>query len=290
MFILSTYSPGLPEEIDDSQKATIDSQFRKYYLGLTGVKDYAISFMTAEWLYESLNGAGTIDLTSIALGYFKSVEQLLFKFISLHTYEKDQKKRTMLINGNKTLVTNTYLSENRDNITMANLTGFLRYEKNRELLREEINDETYLYIKQVLGEIKELRNGYLHKDNIVGEDAWEHITHIKDTAYLTVYLLLGAYQYSADDRLLMGIIEAAPLSDAEQLCRYIHGISIGETITEIPVFFINDNLKEPFFAHMDEKSEFDINGNIHHSGIYFITPGKINQKNCFLKLTNCLRK
>ena len=59
----------------------------KYYLMMIGSNDYAESFITAEWLRESMGKAGAIDLTAIGLGYFKAVEQLMYALICLHRNE-----------------------------------------------------------------------------------------------------------------------------------------------------------------------------------------------------------
>lgn len=73
---------------------------------LVGKSDFAQSFMSVEWLYDSLSDAGNIDLTAIAMGYFKAVEQILFKFICLHTVERDGGSRQVYVGKGKSYADN----------------------------------------------------------------------------------------------------------------------------------------------------------------------------------------
>ncbi|WP_165056157.1 MULTISPECIES: hypothetical protein [unclassified Adlercreutzia] len=77
---------------------------------LTGAEDFAKSFMTAEWLYDSLKDACRerssertvdIDLTPITTSYFKAIEQYLYAFVSIHTHERDGANRTIFIGYNR---------------------------------------------------------------------------------------------------------------------------------------------------------------------------------------------
>ena len=51
----------------------------KRYLALCGKEDFAHSFITSEYLYQTLRGNNEFDYTAIVSGYLKSVEQLLFR-------------------------------------------------------------------------------------------------------------------------------------------------------------------------------------------------------------------
>ena len=73
---------------------------------LTGAEDFAKSFMSAEWLYDSLKDAcreksserpAGVDLTPIVASYFKAIEQYLYAFVSMHTHERDGSNRTIFI-------------------------------------------------------------------------------------------------------------------------------------------------------------------------------------------------
>ena len=70
----------------ESEYAKLMDGFIKHktYLTLIGEKDFSESFITAEWLFDSMQKAKAIDLTIIGMGYFKAVEQLLFGLLCLH--------------------------------------------------------------------------------------------------------------------------------------------------------------------------------------------------------------
>lgn len=74
---------------------------------LVGTSDFSKSFIAAEWQYRSLinacrsmaaDGFSILDFSPVVSSYFKSVEQYLYAFISLHTKERDELSRTMFIN------------------------------------------------------------------------------------------------------------------------------------------------------------------------------------------------
>lgn len=81
-------------EIDAIRKQFIED---KMYLALLSnnkgkdaliMRNFSESFMTAECLFDSLENAGKLDYTSVVLGYYKTMEQLLYDFILLHRGEK----------------------------------------------------------------------------------------------------------------------------------------------------------------------------------------------------------
>lgn len=46
---------------------------KKLFLAMLSNRDFAESFITSEWLYDSMKKAQAIDLTVIGTGYFKAI-------------------------------------------------------------------------------------------------------------------------------------------------------------------------------------------------------------------------
>lgn len=230
-------------DLDESLLSKIDQQFlhMKYYTSILSDNDFAISFLTAEWMFTSLLEAKHIDLTTIALGYLKASEQLLYSIACLYTYEKekarDHKTRTIMFKKQPTDLTDSFMSNEREAITIGDLKSFFSYYKNRDLIRSELltNDNVFNQVIIALTNIKELRNGYLHKDNLYN---YKIVEEIRDSFYCLIYLMMGAYQIDEDAKKSLGIKEEET-KDTEKLCSYIHNRVGGSQEGIVPVFYIN---------------------------------------------------
>ena len=53
-----------------------------YHRAMTGMKRFAKSYITSEYLSDQYNGNNIFDYTAIITGYLKSVEQLMYEIIS----------------------------------------------------------------------------------------------------------------------------------------------------------------------------------------------------------------
>lgn len=136
-------------------------------------------------MYDSLKKSGKIDFTAVAMGYLKSMEQLLYDFASLCTNEKDRRNRRIFAGRNGLIdLTDNNIVDKKEDITLGGLTQFFQFPGNKDLLRREIDDTTYQYIKNKLYDIKELRNGYFHKDNM---EEWDIVEEARDNAYILFY-------------------------------------------------------------------------------------------------------
>lgn len=164
------------------------------YRVLLGNQDFAESLTTAEWLRESMHKARAIDLTVIATGYFKAVEQLLFALIRLRTPS---------------------FSEN------SNLGDYAHYYKDHlnQLMRKDVDKTTKDYVREAIFEYARLRNGYLHKHNIHDP---QKICEIRSATYLLMYLVLGCQELSPTDLVSLGARDEAYKNDFQKLCEYIH--------------------------------------------------------------------
>lgn len=240
------------------------------YLSMIGSCNFAQSFQTAEWMYRSLRGSDNIDLTSISMGYFKAVEQLLFAFISAHTFEKDKKKRKISIFGHLNDLTDSVIDQQGDEICLKSLTRFLGEindysfrPRNRDLLYSDIDSDTYEYIIKSLNPIVEIRNKYFHKENITD---WTKIERDRKTVYKFLCLFFSAYKIS--DKSMFGF-STVEQDDYYKLCEYIHNKSFYENNPlDIPVYTVNDNTIL-LDCLPDESVKFDDLGNRVYSGVYF---------------------
>lgn len=265
---------------------------------LVGKSDFAQSFMTAEWLYDSLSDAGNIDLTAIAMGYFKAVEQILFKYICLHTAERDGGSRQVYVGKGKPYadnrgnadLTNSLVDdeEKTKDINLGSLTGFFgfndvkngrRYGRNKDLLRIGVSEGTYEFIVDTFTAITGLRNGYFHKHNLTDQ---HKVDEARDNAFLVFYLLLGAYMLSKSEQNEMGIIHANVQDDYYRLCAYLNKRAYLSDPMRIPIYYMNGE-KGPygfFMGYQDDFIKYDEYGEAVFSGAYF---KRMEDKNHIIK-------
>lgn len=162
LYSINAHEYALPEK----GLLPIKSQFfdKKTYLITMGTSDFSESIITAEWLRDSMKRAQAIDLTIIAMGYFKAVEQLLYNLICLHANEgrmikKDFSKKD--IPGTEIEVCDKYIEEKAMDTTIGSMANF--YKDNLDLFNSELPFKTRKYIRESIFTYKDLRNGYLHK-------------------------------------------------------------------------------------------------------------------------------
>lgn len=225
--------------------------------------DFAQSFITAEWLYDTMKATGKIDYTAVAMGYFKAIEQAMFAVILLHVGEGRQLKRKGLSERVQyDPLTEANIKADQLDTTMGALIGFFRYYQNRDLFNWQIEEDTTQgIILNYLKEVKVLRNGYFHKENL---NDWEVVEKARTKAYTVALFLFGAYDYSDDDKRRLNIPPVELPDDYELLCEYMNYNS-GH------LFYISrtgDDLI-PGFADADEKLIFDEYGVPQFSGVYF---------------------
>lgn len=276
--------------VSETQRELLDKNF--YETGnlevLLGESDFARSYMTAEWLYSSLNNSGNIDQTVVAMGYFKGIEQLLFQFLKLHTLEKDDIQRDVYVGkqqayadekGNILLVDELVNNpETAEKLTLGSLTGFFGYydakhrkyhKRNQDLLIPGIEDKTYEYIVEVFTNVVGLRNRYFHRDNL--ED-WDKVEEARKTAQTVFYLLLGAYKFNNIDKETLGCIPREKHDDFYLLCEYMNQKAFDVKNSRIPVFYLNGE-KNPFSyweVYRDDFITYDYYDEPVYSGVYFI--------------------
>lgn len=201
---------------------------KKRYKLLIGNSDFAQSFMTAEWLYSSLDKSRNVDLTPISMGFFKAVEQALFTFVSMHEstndivryiYDNMAKKEVKL--------TRELISKNKI-FTLGALINFLGSKNNEgkyffynsDLLDEGISNSVHMRLIDDLSGVSGLRNGFFHKDNI---SDWEVVKNHRESAYKVFFWLLGVYSFSEAEIKRLGYEDNR--DEFQLLCEYSDSLS-----------------------------------------------------------------
>ncbi|MCR5708428.1 MAG: hypothetical protein K6G82_09160, partial [Ruminococcus sp.] len=139
------------------------------------------------------------------------------------------------------------------------------FKDNLDLFRSDISYQTKKYIRETIFKYKDLRNGYLHKDNIHEETK---IEEIRKASFQMMFLMLGAYKLSNDDIIALGKPLDDMLDDYYKLCEYIN-----YHCSEL--FFVTQNGKEDiFFGYVDLFTEIIDDKYIQYSGAYIKGLGK----------------
>ena len=211
------------------------------------------SLITAEWLYQKRDYLGNIDLTVVALGYYKAIEELLFKFV-LSCGNGHRFISIKVGDDNiKLSITEENFDEYKNRIMLGEMERFLR-QCPEIFYSTAIKDAVLDEIKA----IKKLRNGFLHKENLndskVVLESRKHVFNI-------IFLLEGSIQKSELSNRLFGFDEQ---SDFELLCRFLHD-------HQHMSYYIEEGERQ-FFALMDSNNchfDYSETGNISIEQIYF---------------------
>ena len=260
--------------ISVDQRAILDKQFIDdgFARALTSNQPFAACFLTAEWLFQSFKTApGSVDYTSISMGYFKAMEQFLYDFLGCHTKEKDQVDRVMtLFKGDPgSSFTDTFHKANKNKLTLGPMTIFVV--NNMSLLRPEIDKGTMEFISDVFLQVTDQRNGYFHKDNI---DIWTKVENDRSLTFMFFYLLLGAYPYTDEQKRRYGVIEPKKTDEAEKLFAYMHMRSFNDNPHEFPIVYLGDEIDQTDYYYLcsDDCIEYDRYGRPKYSGMRLKRP------------------
>ena len=269
------------------------------YKLLLGSSDFAQSFVTAEWMFSSLEGAENIDFTPIVMGYLKSVEQLLMQIITLQTNKNNKSTRKIYLIGNRQQQSGYYeltkeLLENKINynrITLNSLVrffGYLDYKNkqydlyNKDLLDQGIDENTHEYIIYTLNRVVKSRNGYFHRHNLKN---WDKVKEVRKLAKLVYFLMLGAYELNENDKKELGLVDELVYDDYYKLCRYCNEKAYDHGI-EIPIVYLNgeSNPQDFYIICQDNNIEYDSYGTPIYSGVFYkrlnsLEPIQINKDN-----------
>lgn len=238
-----------------SERELLDERFinKCAFKALTGSSDFAKSYMTAEWLYLSLNKStcrnplgnpSLVDLTPIVSSYFKAIEQFLYDFVSLHTHERDGKDRRLFIckgwsvlgpskqykgsvspikiDGNGYVkVTDELMSPAfKEKLTLNTLIGFLGSKRSNGSYRQSYNQDLFIdgaiaggVCRRLIDTLESVK---ARRNGFFHKDNlydWEVVDEIRDLITLAFYLLLGVIKINADEEVRLGFTSARVPTD-----------------------------------------------------------------------------
>lgn len=174
--------------VKDAVFQEMSQRFAKNYKVLVGSSDFAISLLTSEWLYRQYGTIPGLDNTYVVTGYCKSIEQLLWRIISIVG-----KGRIIGLN-NSEVGDNT----NASDTTLGALKYFLNSTKNADLFNKIFGDNTFYvqrYLNYQLSEwIEHERNGNFHKHNLTPE----RVGIIREQTLYLYFLILGSLTLTND--------------------------------------------------------------------------------------------
>lgn len=242
------------------------------YKCLLGKSDFAKSFMTAEWLYSSIQNTRYLDLTTVALGYLKSIEQFLGVYVGCFVDKIDSltgKPYGIYKNKKDGVIELTKDTFNPHLFELGNLTGFFGFDdknnrkikiRNRSFLNKEITDDTNERFIEFISTVSSLRNGYFHKDNI---DDWNIVDEVRKTAYCAFYLVLGCHEKIDGFEEVFELIRVND-SDSFKLCDFVYNIE--PYLNRIPLFITSD-CNTPMVKQKENNLNFDEYGIPQYTGI-----------------------
>lgn len=212
--------------ISEKDKQIVQSGFfdEERYRSLVGSMEFARSFITSEYLYQTLKN-NSFDLTSIVTGYFKSIEQLLYLILGIvendgHTedvwiqsmtniWTNKAKKMPGEFRNNPEQISKTQVRVRPGNrvhydTTFAALVYALQGYKTGWSVSSQSKDVISAWL---LNYSDECRNEHLHKENIY--DIAE-VETIRTKTYLLMYYVLGGYNFAKNGqnvKNLLGILD-----------------------------------------------------------------------------------
>lgn len=245
-------------EISKNDFLAMKEQFfnNKTYMISIGDSDFSESIITAEWLRDSMWRASAIDLTVIATGYFKAIEQLLYSLICLHKNEKRMIKKEN--SSERIEVCDTTIDENSMDTSIGSMAVF--FKRNLNMLNKNLHPKTHKYIREAIFAYKDLRNGYLHKDNI---HQWNVVEEIRDATFNLIFLLLSSFEFTDEYILKLGYNKNDEYSDYEKLCEYVNYHANNLFLLEF------DYGEQIAVGCRDPHSKILGNRKINYSGVYF---------------------
>ena len=307
------------ENLDDMHKSYI---FDKLYETMVSSNEYATSFITSEWLYDSFKGKKNFDYTSIVSGYLKSIEQLLYKIVMLNI-DNDCKiamKRDMLKKAFRQNIPVFELIDNKFNKVPGNKQGnnyrFSNYpyieftEHQKEFMDSSIGTFEYFLrcnkhifsnpdnAKTVTDMIScfriECRNGFFHTHNL---NDWDLVEKIRSNAIYLYFVLLGSCIIPEERKHELNLIHR---DQFDELCKKIREFKKYNIYFE---FEYDDGIKQNLVYDIHNNTiEFNDDGVEHYDGLLFykvdefqdslkkIDKGELEDKKLYLTRDNLPKK
>ncbi len=195
--------------ISEEDYRTMDEAFYKQgrYYAMCGSALFAKSFLTSEYLFQTMQTNNHFDYTAIVTGYLKSIEQLLYMmvmftlrngtdrelWIKYKWVDSENNPETRLINHTKHV---RFIRENEVffDTSFGPLVNLLNANRNGWLVSRQARNRI---ITCLLVFCAECRNEHFHKDNIDVEH-FREVEIIRHNTVLLLYYLLGGYAFSGD--------------------------------------------------------------------------------------------
>ena len=199
MLATHNYTSCIPDTIYANHIETLKHNYldRALWRAMIGKNNFAVSFITAEWFYNTYMLTENLDLTSIVIGYFKSVEQLLYAILKL------SEGNGMLIhskqNGRPLVEFSMENSEIIDS-TLHSLENVVIH--NSDLLN--VSNYVKNYIITVISNWRRYRNPHAHKVNLHSINT---VNKIRSDSLLLYFLILGGFKITDDQLHNLGIEE-----------------------------------------------------------------------------------
>lgn len=214
------------ETFEKNIKTYIDE---KLYTVMVGTENFAESFITAEWLYQSLKDNTNFDYTVIISGYLKSIEQLLFKIVEINidnnckismktdkeiweeveknkipVYKWDKKKKVFKKNNGR--FSYPYIDFTTENKNLCNLTNIGTFEYflrlNKEIFVDSSSAES---ISNMISCFRaECRNGFFHTHNLHDINI---VNKTRENSILLYEVLFGGIKQVVKNKKYFGISE-----------------------------------------------------------------------------------
>lgn len=190
-----TYSSLVPDDVYYSQVLIMEQNYlaQGRWKAMISKKDFAISFITSEWYFQMHQLTESFDLTWVAAGYLKSVEQLLYAVIEL-----SEGTGITIRSTDRTIIEFSKENESQIDSTLGSLKAVL--EHNRLL---EVNRYAREHIISTIEDWrKKKRNGFFHKDVLQSTD---QLMEIREAALQLYFLILGSFAIRNDQLIQLGI-------------------------------------------------------------------------------------
>lgn len=191
-----TYSTLIPTDVYYSQVHIMEQNYltQGRWQAMIGKKNFAISFITSEWYFMMHQLTESFDLTWVAAGYLKSVEQLLYAVIEL-----SEGTGITIRSTDRMIIEFSKENESQIDSTLGSLKAVVEHN-----LLLEVNRYAREHIINTIEDWrKKKRNGFFHKDVLQSID---QLKEIREAALQLYFLILGSFTIDDSQLIRLGVI------------------------------------------------------------------------------------
>ena len=296
---LSTYS--FPPSFLQAMKQTyVSGELLKT---MTGINEYAESFITSEWLYSFLKEKNNFDYTSVISGYLKSIEQLLYKIILLNVDNnckitvKNTKDVISMVTKNSVVL---YTLKNGHFVPLNNkkVKGFKYIDLTSAQLQymdssigtfvHFLRNNPHILLNQSLSDVIadmvdcfriECRNDFFHIHNLKN---WDIVEKTRSNAIYLYFVLLGACIIPNNKYSELGI---AVYDDFDMLCKKIR--IVGQREPDFIFEYPDGKIKNLVYDCYKNPISLSEEGIEHYESLLFYDIGEFTE-DTYSKLDKCI--